>query len=182
MTGGVQAGEPSALAITPPSGRPVPFARVTERRAGGAVQSHRRAVPLFALIGATNVVVSLLSFAALTSFAWSPLRGQETVAFLAVTVAVSLLAVGLWDRVVWGTRSPRRAVAVSLLGLWILGVVTGQVIERLVDVTGWSPIAVAVLLTPPSTLANYLLQERLRRHAPARRAAPQPRLDRNASR
>ena len=64
--------------------------------AGG--QSHRRNAPLFLLIGGANVLLSLAAFAVLTSFPWSPLGGSETIAYLSVTVVISLLAALLWDR------------------------------------------------------------------------------------
>lgn len=131
-------------------------------------QSHRRNAPLFLIIGCLNVVISLLAFAALTSFSWSPLRGSETLAYIIVTVLVSLQAAVLWDRVVWRTKSQRRIVALSLVILWSFGAITGFIVEVLVVQTGWNSLVLAVLLTPPATAANYLVQARLRRQAERR--------------
>lgn len=133
-----------------------------------AAQSHRRNAPLFVLIGGMNVALSLATFAALTSFPWSPMRGSETVAYILVTVVVSLIAAALWDRVVWQTRSQRSMIALSLVALWSLSAVTGLIVEWLVEVTNWNSFFVALLLTPPATAVNYLVQARLRRQAERR--------------
>lgn len=127
-------------------------------------QSHRRNAPLFLLIGGTNVLLSLAAFAVLTSFPWSPLQGSETIAYLSVTVIVSLLAALLWDRVVWRTRTQRRTIALSLLTLWGVAAIAGLIVEVLVAQTGWNSFILAVLLTGPATAVNYLVQARLRRH------------------
>lgn len=139
-------------------------------RAGPAIhphsgQSHRRNVPLFVLVGGTNVAVSLLGFALLTSFSWSPLAGSEMLAYVLVTVLVSLLAALLWDRVVWRTHSRRHVVALSLIVLWSLAAITGLIVQVLVAETGWNSFVVAVLVTGPATAVNYLAQAGLRRQA-----------------
>ncbi len=86
-------------------------------------------------------------------------------AYLLVTVVVSLLATVLWDRIVWRTNSRRATVAWSLAILWTLAAVTGLVVEWLVVETGWNSLLVAALLTGPATAANYLSQGSLRRQA-----------------
>jgi len=89
-------------------------------------------------------------------------------AYVIVTVLVSLLAAALWDRVVWRTKSQRGIVALSLVILWSFGAITGFIVEVLVVRTGWNSLVPAVLLTPPATAANYLVQARLRRQAERR--------------
>ncbi len=133
-------------------------------------QSHRRNVPLFLLIGGMNVLLSLFAFALLTSFSWSPMRGREMVAYIIVTVLISLLAALLWDRVVWRTDSKRKTVALSLIVLWFLAAVTGLLVEVLVAETGWNSFVLAALLTVPATAVNYLSQAGLRRQAGRRRS------------
>lgn len=141
---------------------------VSRSASARGAQSHRRNAPLFLIIGGMNVLLSLLAFAALTSFPWSPLRGSEALAYVIVTVLVSLLAAALWDRVVWRTKSQRGIVALSLVILWSFGAITGFIVEVLVVQTGWNSLVLAILLTPPATAANYLVQARLRRQAERR--------------
>lgn len=126
-------------------------------------QSHARNGPLFLVIGGVNVLVSLLTFGALTSLSWSPLRGREMLAYLVVTVPVSLLAAFLWDRVVWRVNTHPRVVALSLVALWSLSALSGLVVQLLVGATGWNAFLLAVVLTPPTTAANYFVQASLRR-------------------
>ncbi len=138
-----------------------PIASAAERTG----QSHRRNMPLFILIGGMNVLLSLFAFALLTSFPWSPMRGQEMVAYIIVTVVISVLAALLWDLVVWRTNSRRVTVALSMVVLWALAAVTGLLVEVLVAETGWNSFVVAALLTVPATALNYVSQAGLRRQA-----------------